>query len=169
MSKIFSTYLNSIEKTIFNFLHWLRKKIFKIFKIKTIGVRAMIFDQDKILLIKHRYGDWWVMPGGKIEKGEDSEQALEKELKEEVGLIPKKYKRFGIYQNNSGGKDDTVILFIVTDFEFVNNYTKDFLNILEVKNTKWFNVKELPKDISPATKRRIEEYFSNSQKIDEKW
>ena len=50
-------------------------------------VAAIIRKDDKILATQRGYGefkDWWEFPGGKIEPGETPEQALVRELKEEM-------------------------------------------------------------------------------------
>ena len=57
--------------------------------MKTIEVvAAVIFDkQGRIFATQRGYGewkDWWEFPGGKIEVGETSEQALKREIHEEL-------------------------------------------------------------------------------------
>ena len=57
--------------------------------MKTIEVvAAIIFDeQGRIFATQRGYGewkDWWEFPGGKIEAGETSEQALKREIHEEL-------------------------------------------------------------------------------------
>ena len=51
-------------------------------------VAAGIFDeQGRIFATQRGYGewkDWWEFPGGKIEKGEKREQALKREIREEL-------------------------------------------------------------------------------------
>lgn len=40
------------------------KAMWAINKTVTIGVRALIFEDDKILLVKHTYDDDWYLLGG---------------------------------------------------------------------------------------------------------
>ena len=54
-----------------------------------VAVGAVLFDNDRVLLVK-RSNDpakgMWAVPGGKIQPGETMQQALVREIKEETGL-----------------------------------------------------------------------------------
>lgn len=56
--------------------------------MKTIHVvAAVIADRNRIFATQRGYGDWkdyWEFPGGKIESGETPEQALKREIWEEL-------------------------------------------------------------------------------------
>lgn len=56
--------------------------------MKTVNVvAALIINQDKVFATQRGYGefkDGWEFPGGKIEPGETPEQALKREIQEEL-------------------------------------------------------------------------------------
>lgn len=50
-------------------------------------VAAIICDGNKVLATQRGYGewkDWWEFPGGKVEEGEGAEDALRREIREEL-------------------------------------------------------------------------------------
>lgn len=52
------------------------------------GARAIIIEDDRVLLVKQRHEgrDIWMLPGGTVDENEDSRQAAKREVKEETGL-----------------------------------------------------------------------------------
>lgn len=81
--------------------------------MKTVRVvAAVIRDNDRILATARGYGEykgWWEFPGGKIEEGESPEQALIREIREElgveievhdlIGIIDYDYETFHLHMN----------------------------------------------------------------------
>ncbi len=56
-------------------------------KKKIEVVAAIICDGDKMFATQRGYGewkDWWEFPGGKMETGESPQEALRREIKEEL-------------------------------------------------------------------------------------
>ncbi len=51
-----------------------------------IITRAVILDKGKILLCKKKGNDYYFLPGGHVEFGETAQQALARELKEELNI-----------------------------------------------------------------------------------
>lgn len=53
-------------------------------------VAAIIVHDNKIFTTQRGYGEWkggWEFPGGKVEQGETREQALRREIKEELNTV----------------------------------------------------------------------------------
>ncbi|HSW98936.1 MAG TPA: NUDIX hydrolase [Candidatus Saccharimonadales bacterium] len=51
-----------------------------------LAVKAFIFHNGKVLLVREKDDEWWSFPGGGIDYGEDIRQALPRELAEELGV-----------------------------------------------------------------------------------
>ena len=61
-----------------------------------IGIKAIIRnDENQILLLENK--DYWDIPGGRMDQGEDIEAALLRELNEEIGLIVLSESSFGMW------------------------------------------------------------------------
>ena len=64
----------------------------------TVTAAGIILDQEgRVLLLKHRFrpGSGWGMPGGFIAAGEQPEEGLRRELREEIGLELESAQLFG--------------------------------------------------------------------------
>jgi len=62
-------------------------------------VRAIIQDDDRILICKRKDEDYYFFPGGHIDFGESAESALVRELKEELNISIKKLSFIGTVEN----------------------------------------------------------------------
>jgi 8-oxo-dGTP pyrophosphatase MutT (NUDIX family) len=55
---------------------------------KPLRCACLVAEQDdKLLLVRVRQNEHWYLPGGKIDHGESPEQALQRELLEELGIL----------------------------------------------------------------------------------
>lgn len=56
--------------------------------MKKVTCACLVAQQDqKLLLVRVRENQHWYLPGGKLEPGESPEQALQRELLEELGIV----------------------------------------------------------------------------------
>jgi 8-oxo-dGTP pyrophosphatase MutT (NUDIX family) len=137
---------------IANIIYKSNKLLNKIVTPTTIGVRVILVRDEEVLLVKHTYLDGWYMPGGRVNKGETLEQAIRRELKEELGADLETISLHGIYNNFSEYKNDNVVIFICRDFTLTGSTDR------EIEKYDFFRFDELPEKVSPATRRRILEY-----------
>lgn len=75
---------------------------------------GMIVKDDKVLLI-HRLRDgrdYWVFPGGSIEEGESVEEALDREMTEELGI--KVHEKELLFEIENAGR--TEYCFLIKDY-----------------------------------------------------
>jgi ADP-ribose pyrophosphatase YjhB (NUDIX family) len=80
----------------------------KITKPKTFGARALLIKNESILLVKHSYGPFWYLPGGGLKRGETYEEALKREMKEELNAEIFSLKLLGVYNSTFEGKNDSM-------------------------------------------------------------
>ena len=141
----------------------MRNYILRMLNYPSIGARALVIKDDAVLLIRHTYESGWFTIGGAVDKNETFVQAVIRELHEEVGLTPLQPPvLFGVYLNRYFGRDDYIAFYLVKEFTMEEAYSH------EIAEMKWFKLDALPEGISPATKRRVEEYIGQREKS-EKW
>jgi ADP-ribose pyrophosphatase YjhB (NUDIX family) len=140
---------------IYKFAYALLKIYWFIFRPKTQGVQCLILSGDQLLLIRHTYGhSAWTLPGGGIKKGETKEEAVKREVKEELGLdIAPEYA--GAFTHNVEHKTDKVYCFVVRIEKVEPKFDHG-----EIKEAKWWNINNLPKDHSTRLERLLLMYQS---------
>ena len=102
----------------------------------------MTDDRGRVLLLKHRFrpGAGWGVPGGFMEEGEQPDEAVRRELREEIGLEVEKLK---LVTTRAFKKPRQVE--IVFRCQAVGN--PDQLNF-EIQKAAWFLPDELPKELA---------------------
>ncbi|KTC95286.1 8-oxo-dGTP diphosphatase MutT [Legionella feeleii] len=83
---------------------------------------AIIFDQEQRVLITRRpvhaaHGGMWEFPGGKLEANELPEQALIREIKEEVGIDILDYRFLTEVTHSYDAQVVHLLVFIITCYE----------------------------------------------------
>jgi 8-oxo-dGTP diphosphatase len=84
------------------------------------AVGVIVNDKNQVLIAKrppHKSGGgFWEFPGGKIEAFESTEQALIRELREEVGITPVHFEK--LIQFSFSYSDNTVLLEVFCIYRF---------------------------------------------------
>lgn len=108
-------------------------------------------DRGRVLLLKHRFrpGTGWGMPGGFIEAGEQPEEALRRELREEISLEVKSLKLF----TTRAFKRPMQVEIVFTAQAIGVPEQLSF----EIQKAAWFSVDELPDELPRDQARLIEQ------------
>lgn len=113
-----------------------------------IGVGALIFDGEQILLAHRRDIDWWNLPGGGMEAGETVEEALRREVREETGLEVAVEQLVGVYSKPQ--KREVVLTFLCALADDATPGLSD-----EISEVGWFAADALPEDTLPKHRQRV--------------
>ena len=103
---------------------------------------AVITDErGRVLLLKHRFrpGTGWGMPGGFMVEGEQPEDALRRELREEVGLEVEKVKLFTTRAFKVPRQVEIIFTAQAVGDTSELNY--------EIQKAAWFLLNELPPEL----------------------
>src|SRR3989344_2085158 len=133
---------------------------------KASGARAIITKDDEVLLIRNIGVKYWSLPGGVLQRFETPMKCLRRELKEELGIFIRSADyayRLGTYASQHGDHRDTIHIFVLQVPSFC--YKKQW----ELDEARWFKRDELPKNLSPATRRRFAELKTGEKNIFAEW
>ncbi len=111
------------------------------YKAPAVAVDAIVLKNKSILLIRRRkepYKGFYALPGGFIECGESCEEAIKREVYEEVGINIKILDLLGVYSNPERDPRGHVIsICYVTMYE-----SGELKESEEAENIKFFNIEE---------------------------
>lgn len=117
------------------------------------GVRGVVEDgQGRILLVRHSYIGGWHLPGGGVDRGEPPENAVVREMEEEVGLMESTPPEFiALYSQKVFWVTNVVGLYRL------RNARIDFKPNLEIREAQFFDLAALPVNTTAATRQRLAE------------
>ena len=142
-----------MKRPFLKLLHFTYFRILGIFKPISIGVRVLLIQDDKVLMVKHSYQDEWFLVGGGAKRHETLAQAARREAMEEAGATLGEMELFGIYTKNTYLHTDHIALFLCKDFTYTG--TGDW----EIDEIEFFPLNVLPEDTAPGIRRSIDDYI----------
>ena len=126
-------------------------------------VAAVILKGSKVLITKRMpnklLGGLWEFPGGKVEKGETHQQALSRELVEEIGVQAEAGKNLGVYEH-------AYTHFSVTVYAFFTRIISGKLSKIEVADYQWVDVNSLSNFPMGKVDRQISKDLQAEMRID---
>ena len=123
---------------------------------------AMIpFPENKIVLIKRNtkpFVGYWALPGGRMDPGENIEQTVVRECKEETGLDVTVVRKVGEYVEK-GVKDDIEYEYYPTCFVVKVVGGEMERQETEIQEIKQFSLNALPKPLAFEHDKMIADYL----------
>ena len=117
-----------------------------------LGASALVIGGDgRVLLVRHSYRAGWSLPGGGVDRGEPPQQAVLRELQEEVGLTGGIAEFLGLYTRPVGWATNLIALYRVTGGSI------DFRPNWEIREILWADPASPPPGTTPGTLRRLAE------------
>src|SRR5438034_2493748 len=126
----------------------------------TVTSGAVVVDQEgRVLLLKHRFrpGSGWGIPGGFITAGEQPEEAVKRELREEVGLELKSIRVCSVRTLSKTRQVE--ILFLCRPQGDARPQSA------EVTRADWFSIDGLPKELSPDQESLLRSALTDGAKL----
>lgn len=130
---------------------------------------CVILAKNGRILLQRRADDGkWGYHGGAIELFETVEDALRREVYEELGITLGKFSLLGIYSGEryrhiypNGDEVSCIdIVYVCSDFSEDFKFTDG-----EVTELKWFDRNSLPENLSDSTRLPIADFFANTSDL----
>lgn len=128
-----------------------------------VDVRAAIFKNDQLLLVKEKSDDAWALPGGFCEIGSSAAENVKKEVKEESGLMVEPSRLLAVLDKNKHDHPPDPYHFYKM-FIYCDIIGGDTQAGIETKNVQFFSEDNLPSlSLKRNTKSQIRMMFDFMQ------
>jgi 8-oxo-dGTP pyrophosphatase MutT (NUDIX family) len=141
-----------LVRTVFTFLHGFRRALWKVTGPGRAGVHAVPLTRaGKVVLVRLTYAPGWRVPGGGSKRGEAPEQAILRELREEIGLLS-----HGAIEPLDDGRPASPESLDRSGFFVVRDVVYRPRRSLEVEEVREFDPSRLPEDTTRWTAQLVE-------------
>lgn len=138
-----------------------------------VGCWALIINEkNQVLLMKRTWksqwwgGGYWSRPGWAVDFGETFEQAVIREIKEEINVDVKLFWPQYLYNDIRNENWQKLHWVACWWFAKIINWTPENLEPEKCEKIEWFDLDKIPENTIQYTKTSIQEYidYLNSQK-----
>jgi 8-oxo-dGTP pyrophosphatase MutT (NUDIX family) len=107
------------------------------------GVKCLLTDGDRVLLVRHTYGHGeWDLPGGSIKRREEPVIAARREMQEELGVRIENWHALGLLEGSMHHRRDLLHCFQAELRAPIS------IDRAELVTASWFPRRELPSELS---------------------
>jgi len=133
-----------------------------------LDVRGVIFKDDKILLVREIADNGnWTLPGGWVDVNFSPGKAVEKEVREEAGVICKAVKLLAVYDRNLHGHPHLPLFHAWKLFFLCNLIAEATPDPLETEEPTYFGEHNIPNlSLSRVTPEEIKRMFVHHRQPD---
>ena len=129
---------------------WIRRPV-------VLGVRVLVADEDRVLLVNHSYREGWLLPGGTPESGESLVTTARREVREETGVAVRDVTLLGIYSSLAAPESNHVAVFTGQAGKTKANQEMSAQNV-EVEAVRWVDGDRLPEAASAQTRTILQDW-----------
>ena len=116
----------------------------KVYRNPSLAVDAIVFREpygSDILLIERKNAPYgWAFPGGFVDYGESTENAVKRELEEETGMVAKRVELVCVASEPDRDPRQHVVSVV-----YIVEAEGEPVAADDAKNIGWFNINNLPK------------------------
>ncbi len=133
-----------------------------------LDVRGVVFHDDKILMVREIADNGnWTLPGGWVDVNTPPGKSVEKEMREEAGIIVKAEKLLAVYDRNLHGHPDLPLFHAWKLFFLCNLIAEATPDPLETEEPTYFGERTLPElSLSRVTPEEIKRMFEHHRNPD---
>lgn len=145
-----------LERFIYRLGYMVASELKSFSRVRDIGVKVVVLSEGggSVLLVRHQYKgeDRWYLPGGGMQSWERPDEAIRREMSEEVIIEANEPVLAGIYKGKKR-KSDLTFLFCCRS----RGETVETVPFAEVEEARFFTLDKLPGNLAPGVKERVNE------------
>jgi len=113
--------------------------------------RAVIVHENKLLVVHHPGRDFYALPGGHVDSGENPKECMERELVEELGIRPVVGRLLYVYTyiNKEGVHSVEFFFEIENSAEYLFHEDKEKTHAHEIDEVRWVGTEEVVRILPP--------------------
>jgi 8-oxo-dGTP pyrophosphatase MutT (NUDIX family) len=128
---------------------------------RTDGVRCVLRRGEEFVLVRHTYGDRdWMLPGGRIGRGESPQATAVREMRQELGVTASGWRELGYVaprgRYRRGSREDAFrrhgTYYVSADVDPPAALTP---RLMELYEAGWFTLATLPQGCSETLERPL--------------